>query len=73
MPRPSWSRYTTTPAPSSAIVRMALWSCQPQSQRSEWKTSPVRHLEWIRTSTFSRPETSPKTSATCSASSMSFR
>ena len=28
-------------------------SCWPQSQRSEWKTSPVRHSEWTRTSTSS--------------------
>ena len=30
---------------------MALCSCQPQSQRAEPNTSPVRHLECIRTST----------------------
>ena len=52
MPRPSWSRYTidaaalalrSSPSPCA--------SCQPQSQRSEWKTSPVRHFECMRTST----------------------
>ena len=34
-------------------MRMAVSSCQPQSQRIEWNTSPVRHLECMRTSTFS--------------------
>ena len=32
-------------------------SCARQSQRSEWKTSPVRHCEWMRTSgAFARGE-----------------
>ena len=62
-----------TPAPSFAIMRMALWSCQPQSQRADPKTSPVRHLECIRTSTFGFPATSPYLSAICSASSTSLR
>src|SRR5215216_222314 len=44
--------------------RSASSSCSPQSQRSEWKTSPVRHSEWTRTSTSSAPATSPFTSAT---------
>ena len=48
-------------------------SCQPQSQRSEWKTSPVRHRECMRASTCSPSATSPKTSATCSCASTSFR
>ena len=39
-------------------------SCSPQSQRSEWKTSPVRHSECTRTSTSALPSTSPLTSAT---------
>ena len=34
-----------------------------RSQRSEWKTSPVRHSEWTRTSTSSAPSTCPFTSA----------
>ena len=51
--------------PSRAICASACSSCSPQSQRSEWKTSPVRHSEWTRTSTFSAPSTSPLTSATC--------
>src|SRR3989304_2638798 len=48
-------------------------SCQPQSQRREPKTSPVRHRECMRTRTLSLPFTSPNTSATCSRSSTSFR
>ena len=51
--------------PSRSICASACSSCSPQSQRSEWKTSPVRHSEWTRTSTFSAPSTSPLTSATC--------
>ena len=51
--------------PSASICASACSSCSPQSQRSEWKTSPVRHSEWTRTSTFSAPSTSPFTSATC--------
>ena len=42
--------------------------CSPQSQRWEWKTSPVRHSEWTRTRTGSPDATSPSVSATCSAS-----
>ncbi len=45
--------------PSRAIWSSACSSCSPQSQSSEWKTSPVRHSEWTRTSTFSAPSTSP--------------
>ncbi len=67
MPRPSWSRYTITPRPASPICRIAACSWSPQSQRREPKTSPVRHLECIRTSTFFSPSTWPITSATCSA------
>ena len=37
------------PAPASAMVASASSSCWRQSQRSEWKTSPVRHCEWMRT------------------------
>src|SRR3954468_18083147 len=48
-------------------------SCSPQSQRSEWKTSPVRHSEWTRTSTSSLPATSPLTIATWCFSSTSER
>ena len=55
----------STPRPSRAIWASACSSCSPQSQRSEWKTSPVRHSEWTRTRTFSAPSTSPATSATC--------
>src|SRR5450755_489148 len=41
-------------------------SCCRQSQRSEPKTSPVKHCEWMRTS--GEPEcTSPITSATASS------
>src|SRR5918997_1762831 len=29
IPRPSWSRYTTTPRPSAAIISIAVCSCQP--------------------------------------------
>ena len=39
---------------SAAICARRRSSCSPQSQRSEWKTSPVRHSEWTRTSTSSR-------------------
>src|SRR3954471_16665846 len=51
MPRPSWSRYTSTPFPAWSIISRARCSCGPQSQRRLPKTSPVRHLEWTRTST----------------------
>ena len=51
-------------APRRRSAASACSSCSPQSQRSEWKTSPVRHSEWTRTSTFSAPSTSPLTSAT---------
>src|SRR5271169_1690825 len=37
------------PVPLSAMVARASSSCWRQSQRSEWKTSPVRHWEWMRT------------------------
>jgi len=42
---------------------MAMLSCGPQSQRSEWKTSPVRHSECMRTRTGSSPDTWPMTIA----------
>src|ERR1043166_3168261 len=58
---------TTTPRPASPISRIAASSWGPQSQRIEWKTSPVRHFECIRTRTSFAPATSPWTSATCSA------
>lgn len=41
-----------TPAPSFVIWAIAWWSCGPQSQRLEPKTSPVRHSLWTRTRTF---------------------
>ena len=44
---------------------MARWIWEPQSHRSEPNTSPVRHSEWTRTSTFSFPSTVPLTRATC--------
>ena len=47
------------------IRRMAVSSCGPQSQRAEWKTSPVRHLECTRTITSTPSPMSPFTSATC--------
>ena len=50
------------PRPRSACSASS--SCSPQSQRSEWKTSPVRHSEWTRTSTSGWPSTFPWTSAT---------
>src|SRR5580693_8586077 len=37
------------PLPASAMVARASSSCWRQSQRREWKTSPVRHWEWMRT------------------------
>src|SRR5580698_7335303 len=37
------------PAPASVMASMASSNCWRQSQRREWKTSPVRHWEWIRT------------------------
>ena len=40
-------------APLLGDHRIAASSCSPQSQRCEPKTSPVRHSEWTRTSTFS--------------------
>src|ERR1035437_3583971 len=43
------------PAPASAMVASASSSCCRQSQRSEWKTSPVRHWEWMRTMGGSAP------------------
>ena len=48
-------------------------SCWPQSQRSEWKTSPVRHSECTRTSTSFCPSISPLTMATWCLSSTSER
>ena len=65
MPRPSWCRYSSTPRPSAAIRFIAASSCGPQSQRSEWNTSPVRHFEWTRTITSVPVPISPRTSATC--------
>src|SRR5947209_10032274 len=48
----------------SAWIRLrALSSWRPQSHRREWKTSPVRHSEWTRTSTGESPDTGPITSA----------
>src|SRR2546425_39439 len=43
-------------------------SCSPQSQRTEWNVSPVRHSSWTRTRTGSPLATSPSVRATCSAS-----
>src|ERR1700733_13042807 len=37
------------PDPASVMVVRASSSCWRQSQRREWNTSPVRHLEWLRT------------------------
>ena len=45
------------------MIAIALMSCEPQSQRSEWNTSPVRHSECIRTSAGVSPATSPMTIA----------
>ena len=70
---PATLAVTTTPTPASSICSMAQCSCCPQSQRREPKVSPVRHLECIRTRTFSFPATSPCTNATCSASSTALR
>ena len=42
-------------APRATIRRRARSSCSPQSQRSEWKTSPVRHSEWTRTTHLGGP------------------
>src|SRR6266545_1355502 len=64
MPRPSCDMYSRTPRSSIPMRMSACSSCSPQSQRREWKTSPVRHSEWTRTSTFGWPSTSPLTSAT---------
>src|SRR5437667_11618350 len=51
----------STPAPSCAIMASAISSCCRQSQRSDPKTSPVRHCEWIRTNGgFVRTLPSPK-------------
>ena len=58
-----------TPAPSCAIMRMAVWSWSPQSQRMDPKTSPVRHSLCMRTSTDFAEATSPWTSARWQASS----
>src|SRR5918995_257921 len=65
MPRPSWVMYRRTPQSSPPICRSACSSCSPQSHRSEWNTSPVRHSEWTRTRTSSAPSISPLTSAMC--------
>src|SRR5947199_393704 len=61
-----------TPFPSFATSSKARSSCAPQSQRAEWKTSPVRHDEWTRTSNSSFSSISPITSATCSSPVMSL-
>src|SRR6202022_472473 len=53
------------PAPASAMVARASSSCWRQSQRREWKTSPVRHWEWMRTMGGGAGDrTSPMTRAT---------
>jgi len=46
------------------MIASAFSSCGPQSHRREWKTSPIRHSEWTRTSTGSSLATCPITSAT---------
>ena len=63
IPRPSWRMYTKTPRCSVWMIERAFSSCDPQSHRREWKTSPVRHSECTRTSTGASPATSPMTSA----------
>ena len=44
---------------------IAASSCDPQSHRAEWNTSPVRQLECTRTSTSLPSPISPQTSAAC--------
>ena len=39
------------PVPPPRSSRAPSWSCSPQSQRADPKTSPVRHWEWTRTRT----------------------
>src|SRR2546428_426121 len=39
------------PRPASWMISSARRSCEPQSQRRHWNTSPKRHSECIRTST----------------------
>ena len=54
----------------AAMADMAPWSCGPQSQRNDPKTSPVRHSLWTRTNVLGWPWMSPLTRATwCSPSS----
>ena len=72
MPRPSWRMYSTTPRPSASIWRMAAASCSPQSHRREPNTSPVRHSEWTRHSTFRPSPRSPFTRATWCSPVRSF-
>ena len=56
-------------AMSAWIMRIAMWSWSPQSQRSESSTSPVKHDEWTRTSGAGTEVRSPHTMATGSWSS----
>ena len=49
IPRPSWAYKAILPA--FVFYFNAAPSCSPQSHRSEWKASPVRHSECTRTST----------------------
>ncbi len=44
---------------------IAAWSWGPQSQRAEWKMSPVTQDEWTRVITLLPSPMSPRTSATC--------
>src|SRR5438552_3233650 len=54
-----WRRW---PGSRSARARRCAGR-SPQSHRREWKTSPIRHSEWTRTSTGASPATCPMTRA----------
>ena len=59
--------YRNTPRPSRAIARSASATWSPQSHRTLPNTSLVRHSLCTRTSVGLSGDTSPITSATCSA------
>ena len=63
---PPAARRPGRPHPRRRSCASAISSCWRQSQRSEPKTSPVRHCEWIRTSGGAEC-TSPITKATASS------
>ena len=73
IPRPSCARYSSTPAPSSAMRVSAPRNCWPQSQRRLPSRSPVKHSECRRTSGADCFSGSPTMIARCSVPALSVR